>query len=437
MPLSPMAQDISILLMSQQNLDRHDLIWRLIRQEMNGTEAAKLLRLSTRHIRRLKRGVKACGASALIHGLRGKVSNRRLPEKQRAKIVSLLKTKYPDFGPTFAAEKLGELHGIKHDPKTIRAIQIKAGLWTPRRSKAKSEHRSWRQRRSAFGEMLQFDGSYHDWFEGRGGIHAACLLASIDDATGTVTGAEFVPHEGVFPVFVFWKRYLETQGKPRSIYLDKFSTYKMNSAVAKDNPDLKTQFERAMIELRIEPIFAQSPQAKGRIERLFDTFQDRLVKELRLAGISTIEEANKFLKEKFVPAFNAKFSVEPASSANLHRELTVKERASLPSVFSRQEERIVQNDFTFSFKHQWYQITERQPVTVCKKDTVKIEEHLDGTIHIRLRGKELNTVQLPARPKKQPVPFVIAKSPLIHTPAVDHPWRRRFLANTLKAQATH
>jgi len=141
----------------------------------------------------------------------------------------LLKDKYPDFGPTFAAEKLLEIHKIDHDPKTIRAIQIQEGLWKPRRSRVAGEHRSWRQRRSAFGEMLQFDGSYHNWFEGRCTTNEQCLLATIDDATGRLVELVFAPHEGVFPVFAFWKRYIEDHGKPRQIYMDKFSTYKMNS----------------------------------------------------------------------------------------------------------------------------------------------------------------------------------------------------------------
>jgi hypothetical protein len=422
--------------MSKREIDRFDIISRLLRRELNGTEAGRILHLCTRQIRRLKQAVKKKGAAGLIHGLRGKISNQRMEDEDRKKIAHLLREKYSDFGPTFAAEKLCELHRIDHDPKTIRTIQIEEGLWKPRRGKKKESHRSWRQRRSAFGEMLQFDGSYHDWFEGRGGIHEACLLAAIDDATSMVTDAEFAPHEGVFPVFAFWRRYLETQGKPRSIYLDKFSTYKMNGAAAKENPDLKTQFERAMRELQIEPIFANSPQAKGRIERLFDTFQDRLVKELRLADVSTVEEANKFLKEKFIPSFNTKFSVEPASSANLHRELTVKERASLPSIFSRQETRTVQNDFTFAFKNQWYQITEQQPVTVCKKDIVTAEEQLDGTIHFRLRGKELNVAPLPERLKRVCVPFVIPRSPSTPVkPSADHPWRQRFHADALRVKS--
>lgn len=427
--------------MSKREVDRFDVISRLLRKELNGSQAAALLRLCVRQVRRLKKIVKRKGAAGLIHAMRGRISNRRMKEKRRTKIIGLLKEKYPDFGPTFAAEKLREVDQLACDPKTVRAMQIAEGLWKPRRKKTREEHRTWRQRRSALGEMLQFDGSYHHWFEGRGDLGETCLLAAIDDATSRVMEAEFAPHEGVFPVFAFWKRYLEKNGKPRTIYLDKFSTYKMNSAAAKENPDLKTQFTRAMGGLEIEPIFAHSPQAKGRVERLFETFQDRLVKELRLAGISTIEAANKFLQETFLPAFNAKFSVQPASPANLHRVLGAKERTSLPSVFSRQEERTVRNDFTFSFKTQWYQITKQQQVTVCKKDLVTVEEHLDATLHVRLRGKELAIAVLPERPKKLTVPFVIAKTTMPpkppKKPAADHPWRQQIQAAVLKSKSSN
>jgi len=425
-----------LLAMSNKDLDRHDVLKRLIRKEITRVATAKLLKLTERHVTRLKQAVLTFGAGALIHKQRGKPSHNRLPEKEREHIACLLKEKYPDFGPTFAAEKLREVHAIDHDPKTICSIQIKEGLWKPRQVNTKDIHRSWRQRRSAFGEMLQFDGSYHNWLEGRGGVKEACLLATIDDATGKIVELEFALHEGVFPVFAFWKHYVEIHGKPRQIYMDKFSTYKMNSHAAKDNPDLKTQFQRAMTELHIEPIFAQSPQAKGRVERLFDTLQDRLVKELRLARIESVEAANRFLKDTFIQAFNEKFAVEPANPSDLHQALGEKERKILSSIFSRQEKRTVQNDFTFSFQNQWYQLTEDQPVTICKKDEVTVEEHLGHTIHIRLRGKELNYKILPERPKKVPVPFVIAKTPLQPMkPKADHPWRQRFHTDALKVSS--
>lgn len=421
--------------MSKRDIDRFTVIQQYLKKDISRTHAAKLLDLTPRHITRLKYAVMAIGAKALIHRQRGQLAHHRLSDQERSKIVRLLHTKYPDFGPTFAAEKLREIHQIKHDPKTIRSIQIDEGLWVPRRMrKTEVEHRTWRQRRSAYGELIQFDGSYYHWLEDRGGTGELCLLAAIDDATGKITKAEFAAHEGVFPVFAFWKAYLEVYGKPRQIYLDRFSTYKMNSAVAQDNPDLKTQFARAMEHIQVEPIFALSPQAKGRVERLFDTLQDRLVKELRLKGITTIAGANLFLEREFIPAFNQKFAVIPASEANLHHTLTVKERTALPSIFSRHEERTIQNDFTFSFKARWYQLTKQQPATICKKDVVTIEEYVDHTLHVRFKGKELNYICLPERPKRAQTPLFIAQTaPTSWKPAPNHPWRQSAHLQALKA----
>lgn len=419
------------LTMSKKEIDRYDVISRLLRKEINGTYAADLLSLSVRQIRRLKRRVKKNRAHGLIHGNRGKPGHRTVPDKDKKKIVDLLHKHYSDFGPTFAAEKLSENHGITRDPKTIRSIQITEGLWTPRKGTSTEEHREWRPRKDAYGEMVQFDGSYHDWYEGRGKTKEQCLLAAIDDASSTVVKSSFSAHEGVFPVFAFWKAYLLAHGKPRCIYLDKFSTYKMNHKVAMENPDLKTQFQRVCDTLGIELIFAQSPQAKGRVERLFRTLQDRLVKELRLKDISTDEEANTFLETKYLQTFNAKFSVQPASKINLHRQLTADEKKNLDSIFSRHTQRTVQNDFTFSFQKSWYQIAATQRIAVRKKDVVTVEEHLDGTIHIRLRDKELNYTLLPQRPKKalQTLPWVLVpqKVRIQNKPAVNHPWRRQFL----------
>jgi len=401
-----------ILTMSKKEISRYDVIKRLIRKEINGTKAAELIKISIRHAKRLKAAVKKKGAKGLIHGNRGKKGNRGLPAEEHKQIADLLKEKYYDFGPTFAAEKLSEDHQIKHDPKTIRAIMIENDLWKPKSKLKGSFHRSWRQRRSNFGEMEQFDGSYHDWLEGRGPKY--CLLLSVDDATGEITDGYFDQHEGVFPVFNFWLNYLTKHGKPRSIYMDKFSTYKMNQKVAVENHDLKTQFQRALEQLQIEPIFANSPQAKGRIEKMFKTLQDRLVKELRLHNISAIEEANRYLKKQFIPAFNRKFGIKPAGDANLHGILSAKELLELPSIFSRQTKRSVQNDFTVSFNNQWYQLTKYQPVTVCKRDRIIVEEHLDGSIKIRLRGKYLNfeSIAKNIRVLKKSIPWVLAASPM-------------------------
>jgi len=431
----------ALIPMTQKQLDRYDIIKRLIRKEINGTVASNLLGLSVRHIKRLKVKVSDQGAIALQHGNIGQSSHNRLPSKERIKIIKLLHKRYYDFGPTFAAEKLDENHGIKRDSKTIRQIMINEKLWKPKSKKKQDSHRSWRQRKAAYGEMIQFDGSYEYWFEDRNNSGELCLLAAIDDATGHVVEAKFDEHEGVLPVMAFWQEYILTNGKPRSIYLDKFSTYSMNQPTAKENPDTLTQFQRAADELHIELIPANSPQAKGRVERLFRTLQDRLIKELRLQNISTIPEANEFLKI-YLPKFNAKFSVKPHSKINLHKKLLIKEQNKLSSVLSRQTQRTVQNDFTFSFKKQWYQLTKEQPATVCKKDKVIVEERTNNTIQIRLQNKHLNYKLLPARLKTnlKLQPWIIPKTQeqinksKAHTPPANHPWRRRIQTEVLKCQ---
>lgn len=426
--------------MSQKNIKRFDVLSRLLRKEMNGTRAADLLALSIRHIRRLKGLVDQGGAKALLHGNTGKQSNRRIPDNEQKKIISLLRKHYADFKPTFASEKLAERHKINRDPKTIRTIMINEGLWVPKKQKGPEDHRSWRQRKAAYGEMMQFDGSYHDWLEDRG--PKLCLLLAIDDATSRVPHAFFDHDEGVFPVFSFWKQYIIANGKPLSIYLDKFSTYKSTKPTSEENHDIKTQFQRAMAELGVEPISAHSPQAKGRVERVFNTFQDRLVKELRLARISTIEDANRFLIEEFLPRFNKRFSVEPRLKENLHRFPSREERTKLDAIFSRKEERVIQNDFTFSFKKQWYQLHETQPVLVRKRERVIVEERIDGSVHIRLRGKYLAYTIVPKRQEKRAVPWILSQQPqqqkrIYAKPAADHPWRRPFLTARPTVQMTH
>jgi len=370
--------------------------------------------------------VKKSGAQGLIHGNRGKPSPNRLPDSERKRIVALVSEKYLDFTPTFAAEKLSEVHGITHDPKTIQSVLVEANIWIKRVKRKKEQHRAWRERRPAYGDLIQFDGSYEHWFEERGG--ESCLLAAIDDATGQIVHAMFDYSEGVKPVCGFWEAYLIKNGKPSAIYLDKFSTYRMNLPTARENADTLTQFGRAMQELRIEVIHANSPQAKGRVERLFQTLQDRLIKELRLNNISDIKTANQFLTKKFIPAFNAKFAVEPRIKTNHHRSLTQRETNNLSAILCRQEERTVRSDFTISHSTRWYQLTAEQPVNVCKKDVIIVEERRDGQIQMRLRGKYLNYRALPTRPpkvlKRQPWVLPATERPAIK-PAANHPWRLR------------
>jgi len=418
--------------MSLPEVKKYDIIKKVISRELNGTEAAGLLNLTIRHIRRLKKKVNQDGIKGLIHGNRGKPSNRRMSDKEKKKIADLIRKHYPDFGPLLASEKLAERHGIKRDKSTVRSIMIKEEIWKPSQKK-KETHREWRQRKACKGELVQYDGSYEYWFEDRG--PKACLLASIDDSDSEVW-AQFDEHEGVKPTFKFWRDYMERFGKPNAIYVDKFSTYSMNHKLAKENPDTLTQFERAMTELNTGIVHAHSPQAKGRVEKLFKTLQDRLIKELRLNNISTTKEANEFLEKVFLPKFNAKFMVEPRSKANLHKKLNEQEKKKLDSIFSRQYQRTVANDFTISHKKNCYQLEKIQPVTICKQDVVIVEERMDKTVHFRLRGKYLNYRLLPERPRKinggkNNLQWVIPGT-TAHIPPANHPWRQTARMEYLK-----
>lgn len=427
-----------IIAMSSKELTRYDIIKDLIAGKINGTEAAKLINLSVRQIRRLKTKVNNSGAQGLIHGSRGRAGNRKIPDETIEKAKDFLKKKYADFKPTFAAEKLEENHGIKLSKEKTRQIMIAEELWKPKPRKKNKEHRCWRPRKEADGELEQFDGSYHDWFEGRAPV--CCLLASIDDAKGEITKGYFTTDEGVAPVFSFWQAYVGQHGKPLEIYLDKHSTYKINAKHLLDDQAALTQFERAMRDLNIKVIHAHSCQAKGRVERLFSTLQDRLVKELRLENISSIDEANEFLEKVFIPKFNVQFAVAPRSKANLHRALNKIEKENLEQIFSLQDTRIVHNDFTISYESKWYQLDKVQPATICRKDKVRVEKRLDGRIFISLRNKYLNFKELPKRPEKikMKVRFLTKTEPN-WKPPIGHPWRKPFIfspqfSNQLKVE---
>lgn len=354
---------------------------------------AKRLKVTTRAIRYWMESFEESGAEGLVHGNRGKESQRRIPKKEREKIALLIRNNYADFGPTFASEKLSELHGILRDPKTIRSIMVEEKIWVlgNKASRAAAVHRSWRERRSRRGELVQFDGSYHDWFEGRDGRTESCLLAAIDDATGELLWAQFAEHEGTLPVMGFFTQYAGKHGLPASLYLDRFSTYKMTQDVAIQNPDLKTQLQRAMKTLGVELIFALSPQAKGRVERLFKTLQDRLVKELRLRKISSDEEANRFLERTFLASFTRKYRVEPKEAQDAHRPLSKREQDLLPQTLCRMQKRVLQNDFTVSFESQWFQVMKTAGLAIRPKDPVVVRQFPDGALTLAIRNKQANT----------------------------------------------
>jgi transposase len=404
------------IIMSRKENERVKVVRDILAGRRTQIDEAERLKVTTRCVRYWIKSFEESGAEGLVHGNRGKESPRRVPKEERKKIASLIRNNYTDFGPTFASEKLSELHGIRRDPKTVRSLMIEEKIWIPgnKTGRAAAVHRSWRERRARRGELVQFDGSYHDWFEGRGGRTESCLLAAIDDATGELLWAQFAEHEGTLPVMGFFTRYAGKHGLPASVYLDRFSTYKMTQDVAVQNPDLKTQLQRAMKTLGVDLIFALSPQAKGRVERLFKTLQDRLVKELRIRGVSSVEEANRFLERTYLASYTRKYGVEPREARDAHRPLTKRDLALLPQTLCRLETRVLQNDFTVSFETQWFQVLKTSGLAIRPKDPVVVRQFPDRSLSFTIRNKQANVKPIPKRTRlkhasaKRCVPTLVA-----------------------------
>ncbi len=370
--------------MSLKEVERSETIKRSLRKELTVKEVSEMTGLSERQTYRLRKKIKEEGVQSLVHGNRGRRSNNRVSDKRKERIARIIQEYYHDFKPPLATEKLKKDHHICFPSETVRKIMIEKGLWEVKRRKS-VDYRSRRKRKDHYGEMIQFDGSYHDWFE-KG--EKCCLLAGIDDATGRMIHAEFVKNENLQDIFSFFNQYFLSFGKPLRIYLDKLNAYYNN--LAEDREKHLTQFQRAMREMDVETISAHSPEAKGRVERLFKTLQDRLVKEMRLKGISDKGSGNKYLKEEFIPFFNDKYGNLPTKKGNFHRELNKEEKELLFQVLSEQKQRVVQNDFCIRHKNRFFQLSKEQPATVRKKEKVVIEERMDKTTWIRLRDKYLN-----------------------------------------------
>lgn len=387
--------------MSVREFDRNQVIQNVLNKHLKQRHAAKQLGLSARQVRRLCRRARRDGKRGLIHGLRGKPSNHRLPAATVVRAVTLVKKHYPDFGPTFAQEKLLEINKVTLSVSALRKALIKDGHW-----KTHQQHpfyRAWRERRPCVGELVQLDGSDHDWFEGRG--PRCVLLPYVDDATSRVLHGQFIPVEDTLNLMAASRIYLETHGRPLAFYVDKDSIYKINRQATVDE-ELRdaqplTQFTRAMGELGIEVITANSPQAKGRVERGHGTHQDRLIKELRLAGISTMDRANPFLRDVYFPKHNARFSVAPASPINVHRPLLKIHR--LHEILSLRSPRVLANDFTLRFQHRCFQLLADQPCRVRPGAGIEIETRLDGSTHLRFKDRYLNFKIIPDNPKRSPV----------------------------------
>ncbi|MEO5670436.1 MAG: ISNCY family transposase [Ramlibacter sp.] len=361
--------------MSLQEVDRYAVIEQVIRRAMRQADAALWLGVSVRQVKRLVRAVRTQGTAGVVSRRRGAPSNRRIEPAQRAHYLELVREHYGDFGPTLAAEYLAERHGFTHSAESLRGWMIAAGLWKPKRVRQRAIH-SPRERRAALGELIQIDGSPHAWFEKRAA--KCCLIAFIDDATGRVMAARFYPVESTAAYLDSLQRYVSEHGRPLALYSDRHSIF------TKHDPEdpVPTQFERAVGELNIESILAYTPQAKGRVERLFQTLQDRLVKALRLDAISSIETANLWLAG-WLPRHNARFARAPACATDAHRPWHGS-ALQLRCVCALHYERSLSKTLTCQFKGQFLVVLSEptNPRYGLRNKRVRVVEHLDGEVQL-------------------------------------------------------
>lgn len=416
-------QEKDMIVMTTKELKRLYFIRKAIEKEITQKEAAEFCRLSARQIRRIISRIKGAGDRGIIHCSRGKTSNAKYPEKQKQRIINLYKSHYPDFGPTLAQEKLFQIHNIRISDETLRLWLHKEGCVNYRTRKRKP-NRIRRERKECFGQMLQMDGSHHDWLEGRGPW--LVLMAYIDDATSNVY-AEFHDYEGTLPAMTSFHHYVLKYDLPGSVYLDKHSTYKTNQKPSIEDElkgeEFKTQFQRALTALGVDVIHADSPQAKGRVERLFDTFQDRLVKELRLSGAKNKDEANEFLKQ-YLPIFNRRFRRVPRRDVNLHRKAP--SRAKLKQILAIHHECALANDNTVRYEGKIYLIKER--LTKHRRHKIHLEKRMDGKIYLLNKNQPLRYKEVCEHPKQiQRKPGKVRKPKRIHIPPQNHLFRRFFI----------
>lgn len=408
--------------MNQEERDR--LVWlrQARKQQITQREAAERMEVSERWVRKLLARMRVARDRVVVHGLRGRPSNRKLAVKTEQKAMAIVRAEYSDFGPTLAAEYLSQHHDIAVSRETMRQWMMRAGIWKRRQQRLKEIH-VWRQRRSAVGELVQWDTSEHDWLEGRG--ERIYYIAMIDDASGRVL-ARFVRHDGTAENMQLLWSYLERYGRPVSFYTDRDSMFQ-TSRGKRDGEEQemgKTQIGRALEELGIGWIGARSPQAKGRVERHFDTAQDRLVKGLRKARVHTLEGANEYLEKVFLPWVDQKLTREPAKPTDAHRPLG--KEHNLGAILSWVEHRVVGNDYTVRIRGQRYQIDRREIRPGLRGATVRVEQRLDGTRAVRLQGRYLTVRACEAPPARPAAPL----PPRRPTGGRKHDWNRNFDLHT-------
>ena len=411
---------MSVLKMSHKERQRVEVFARVARGELTLTKAAELIGLGYRQALRSYARYQQLGDQGVVHRGRGRASNHRSAPVNRQRVLALHAKKYGDFGPTLAAEYLAQEDGLRVSVSTLRRWLIAPDLWNPK--PLRSPHRKWRERKANFGERVQIDGSRHAWLEGRGPQWT--LMVMIDDATNW-TYARFSESESLESAMRVFQGSVESYGWPRSLYSDRHGIYVTTRGATVDealaNTAPPTQFARAMQTLEVQLILANSPQAKGRVERRHPVFQDRLVKALRLKKITTTEAANAFLDKAFRSDLNERFHETARSPADVHRDAP--RHLPLVHVLCVQEERVVQNDWTVSCCNRILQVSERHQRLTLAKQKIMVSQLLDGTLRLTYRGQELSWQELPARPPRVTRPLATKPARKPSPPAADHPWR--------------
>lgn len=411
-----------LIAMSTREVERITVVKQIASKQIKQKEGAKLLKLTPRQIRRLLKAYGEYGAEGLVSKRRGKRGSHRHDESVKQRVKELMQKHYHDFGPTFASEKLKERHQHIVNKETLRQWMMAWGLWNAKRHKKVNVHQS-RERRACVGELIQIDGSHHDWFEGR--ASKCCLLVFIDDASNRLMGLRFEASETTEGYFKLTREYLERCGIPLAFYSDKDSIFRMNFPTTEET---ETQFGRAMRELGIELICAHSPQAKGRVERANGTLQDRLIKEMRLRGINNMEAANRYLPE-FIAEWEKRFCVEPRNPIDAHRK-ELPDAETLALIFSYQNERKVSKNLEISYDNRIYQIKATGGLGYALRHaTITVCEDLTGKINLIYKGRRLN---FSCHKKQKHLPKIVNSKELGQkldvikrvVPAPNHPWRR-------------
>lgn len=415
--------------LSEVELQRAEILQACLARRLKNRPAATKLGITVRQLQRLKQAFKRHGLQALASKKRGRPSPNHLPAETKERVRELLHTRYVDFGPTLAHEKLVEIHHLHLSRETVRQVMIAEGVWTAHRAKRATIH-PLRERRAQRGELVQIDGSPFDWFEGR--TPACTLLVFMDDATGEFMTLFFAEAETTHSYFQATEQYLCEHGRPLALYSDKFGVFRINHP-----NDLKsdgtTQFARALSELDIELICANTPQAKGRVERANQTLQDRLVKELRLRGISDLATANAFLPE-FRAELNRRFAVQPRESQDAHRPLRVSD--DLTRILALREQRTLSKNLTLNYHRTVFQIHTPRPAYALRQAKVEVRERWDGTLQILYKGKPLEYAVYREPPRQAELIPSKALNPALdarrarskrrkaQVPVPDHPWRK-------------